>query len=81
MDQKIIDLEERITHLEHDVESLNQVIFRQRQELDEFQLLLKHLSNQLKTLEDKQGAGAATVSDEKPPHYWLITIQYWRLKL
>ena len=69
MDQKIIDLEERIAHLEHDVDSLNQVIFRQRQELDEFQELLKHLSNQLKSLEDKQSAGGATITDDKPPHY------------
>lgn len=69
MDKKRIDLEEKIAHLENNFEQLNNVIFRQRQTLDEYQLLLKHLSKKIQALEENQSNGASEVANEKPPHY------------
>jgi len=69
MDKKLIDLEEKLIFLEHTTEELNNVIFRQRQELDEYKVMLKHLSNKLKNLEDNQSNTSAEVVNEKPPHY------------
>lgn len=69
MDKKLINLEEKIAHLEHNVEQLNNVVFRQRQTLDEYQLLLKHLSKKIQTLEENQSDGVSEVANEKPPHY------------
>ena len=68
MDQKIIELEEKLSFLDHTIDELNQVIFRQRQELDEFKDLLKHLSDKIKTLEES-GIESTPVTDERPPHY------------
>ena len=36
MDKKLIDLEEKFAHLDHSIEALNNVIFRQTQKIDEF---------------------------------------------
>ncbi len=69
MDKKLINLEEKIAHLEHNVEQLNNVVFRQRQTLDEYKLLLKHLSKKIQTLEENQSDGVSEVANEKPPHY------------
>ena len=69
MDKKRIDLEEKIAHLENNFEQLNNVIFRQRQTLDEYQLLLKHLSKKIQALEENQSNSASEVANEKPPHY------------
>ncbi len=69
MNKKLIDLEEKLIFLEHTTEELNNVIFRQRRELDEYKVMLKHLSNKLKNLEDNQSNTSAEVVNEKPPHY------------
>ena len=69
MNKKLIDLEEKLIFLEHTTEELNNVIFRQRRELDEYKVMLKHLSNKLKNLEDNQSNASAEVVNEKPPHY------------
>ena len=68
MDQKIIELEEKLSFLDHTIDELNQVIFRQRQELDEFKDLLKHLSDKIKTLEESS-TESMPVTNERPPHY------------
>ncbi len=68
MDKKLIDLEEKFAHLDHSIEALNNVIFRQTQKIDELEEMIKHLSTQLELLRDNT-KGAEVVSNERPPHY------------
>jgi len=68
MDKKLIDLEEKFAHLDHSIEALNNVIFRQTQKIDELEEMIKHLSTQLELLRDN-AKGAEVVNNERPPHY------------
>lgn len=68
MDKKLIELEEKFSHLDNSVEQLNGVIFRQRQKIDELEEMIKHLSTQLELLRD-DSKNTEVVSNERPPHY------------
>ena len=67
MDKKIIDLEEKFAHLDHLVESLNDVIFRQGQKIDELEEMIKHLSSKIEQLKDN--TLDAKPANNPPPHY------------
>ncbi len=69
MKEKLIELEEKFAHLDHLVEDLNNVIFRQMQKIGELEEMIKHLSGQLKQINDKQGVETTQAIDERPPHY------------
>jgi len=60
---------EKFAHLEHTVEELNNVIFRQTQKIDELEEMLKHLSSQIRQMNDKQDGGDNEVINDRPPHY------------
>jgi len=69
MSEKIIELEEKIAYLDHTVEELNNVVFRQMQKTDELEEMIKHLSTQIEQLKDKSEGGTQAVDDKPPPHY------------
>jgi len=69
MSEKLIELEEKIAYLDHTVEELNNVVFRQMQKTDELEEMIKHLSTQIEQLKDKSEGGAQAVDDKPPPHY------------
>ncbi len=69
MEQKIVELEEKFAHLDHAVEELNAVIFRQTQKISELEEMIKHLSLQIRQANDQQEDVNNVVSDERPPHY------------
>jgi SlyX protein len=62
MEQRLVDLEVRYTHLERLVEELNQVVFAQQQTID-------RLVRQLADLAQRTEAAAPTPAADKPPHY------------
>ncbi|SFV53428.1 hypothetical protein MNB_SUP05-5-163 [hydrothermal vent metagenome] len=63
MEQKIINLEERITYLEQTNEEFNQVIYKQQLQID-------NLKSQIKSLIKKNEHTEDTLeTDETPPHY------------
>jgi uncharacterized coiled-coil protein SlyX len=68
MDKKIIELEEKLTHFEHTIEALNNVVFRQTQKIDELEAILKHLSAQIRQSNDAQDNQNIT-TDDPPQHY------------
>ncbi len=67
MDKKIIELEEKFAHLDHTIEKLNNIVFRQAQKNDELEEMIKLLSSQIEQLKDKSQGGEIT--NERPPHY------------
>ena len=68
MSEKLIELEEKITYLDHTIEELNKVVFRQTQKIDELEEMIKHLSTQIEQLKDDL-EGGAQVTNDHPPHY------------
>ena len=67
MDNKIIELEEKFAHLDHLLDSLNNVVFRQAQKIDELEEMIKHLSAKIEQLKDN--ALEAKPENNPPPHY------------
>ncbi|MBT4123303.1 MAG: SlyX family protein [Candidatus Ruthia sp.] len=68
MDKKLIELEEKFAFLDHTIEELNNVVFRQMQKIDELEEMIKHLSTQIEQLKDNP-EDSAKVANERPPHY------------
>lgn len=65
IEERIIELEKKVSFQEHTIEELNEVIIVQQKEIDEFKKSLNHLKEQLSSdnLVKKQE------DEEPPPHY------------
>ena len=66
-DNKIIALEEKIAHIQHVLDDLNMVVFRQGETIE-------NLNNQIKELKEKMEIKSSqssqeVINDDKPPHY------------
>ena len=66
-DNKIIALEEKIAHIQHMLDDLNMVVFRQGKTIE-------NLNNQIKELKEKMEikspqSSQEAINDDKPPHY------------
>ncbi len=67
MDQRVTELEIRLTHLEDTLEVLNQTIIKQHGEIDILQLQVASLEKKIKA---SQSSNIALESEETPPpHY------------
>ena len=66
-EKKIIELEEKIAHLQNMLDDLNMVVFRQGKLIDKLNLETKELKTKLQDSNDSQSDHA--VNDDKPPHY------------
>ena len=65
-EQRFVDLEIKLSHHEQMLEDLSAVIFRQQQQIDQLETLVKTLKDQVKSSKDGLDVGPA---DDKPPHY------------
>ena len=67
MDNRVTELEIRLTHLEDTIEVLNETIIKQHGEIDLLQLQVSVLEKKIKT---SQSSPIAHESEETPPpHY------------
>lgn len=66
-EDRFIDIEIKLAHQEHTVESLNQRVYEQQQQIDKLEqmvaALVQHVRNQA------QGGGDGAAAHEPPPHY------------
>jgi SlyX protein len=60
-------IEEKLSHLEHAVAELSDVVLRQQHEIDAALARTQRLARQLEAMNDISGASATGF--EKPPHY------------
>ena len=67
-EKKIVELEEKIAHLQNTLDDLNLVIFRQGKVIDELKLETKELKNKLQDFNNPYSNQIVTNND-KPPHY------------
>jgi len=67
MEEKIIDLEIRLTHQEDHIEELDKIIYQQQQTIDLLKEQMKHLQGKLKNISENN---ILSPSEEMPPpHY------------
>lgn len=66
-DDRLTNVELLLTHLQHDLEQLSQVVFRQQAELDALRKELVLLDSRVVTL--TEGPEVRDPLAEKPPHY------------
>jgi len=67
MENRVTELEIRLTHLEDTIEVLNKTIIKQHSEIDMLQLQVSNLEKKIKASQSSQ---VALESEETPPpHY------------
>ena len=67
-DNKIIALEEKIAHIQHMLDDLNMVVFRQGETIENLNNQIKELKEKMEVLKSPQSS-QAVINDDKPPHY------------
>ncbi len=67
-DNKIIALEEKIAHIQHMLDDLNMVVFRQGETIENLNNQIKELKEKMKNLINPQSS-QEVINDDKPPHY------------
>ncbi len=67
-DNKIIALEEKIAHIQHMLDDLNMVVFRQGETIENLNNQIKELKEKMEVLKSPQSS-QEVIDDDKPPHY------------
>ncbi|MGE4594819.1 MAG: SlyX family protein [Gammaproteobacteria bacterium] len=67
-EEKLITLEEKIAHLQHMLDELNMVVFRQSETIDKLSKHVKELNEKVANSDGTQAA-QDIISDDRPPHY------------
>jgi len=67
MEEKIIDLEIRLTHQEDHIQELDRIIYQQQQSIDLLQEQIKHLQGKLKNVSENNILSPS--EESPPPHY------------
>ncbi|MGN0918152.1 MAG: SlyX family protein [Oxalobacter sp.] len=62
-DERLTDLEIRLTHQENMIEELNKVVYRQQVKISDLESILKELAVRLVDIESNRPL------NERPPHY------------
>lgn len=66
-EDRIVDIEIKVTHLEDQVDEMNKVLFRQQQQIDQLTQALTSMAQRFRTLADSKEE--TSPADERPPHY------------
>ena len=67
-DNKIIAFEEKIAHIQHMLDDLNMVVFRQGETIENLNNQIKELKEKMEVLKSPQSS-QEVINDDKPPHY------------
>jgi len=67
-EEKLITLEEKIAHLQHMLDELNMIVFRQSETIDKLHKRVQELNEKVINSDSTQ-TGQDIISDDRPPHY------------
>ena len=67
-DNKLVELEEKISYLQNMLDELNMVVFRQGEKIEKLNNQIKETNEKLINQSEIQSDQSAVVGD-KPPHY------------
>lgn len=65
-DERIVDAEMALTHLQHDYEALNEVVLAQQKTIEQLEIKIKRLETKVDANADPEVRDAES---ERPPHY------------
>jgi SlyX protein len=65
-EDRFVDIEIKLAHMEDLVESLNDVVYQQSKRIDQLEVLANKMAEHIRN--SQQSAGQGTVN-ERPPHY------------
>jgi SlyX protein len=66
-EERLIDLETKLSHQEHLLGELDDALTSQQAQIAQLELLCKSLLDRIKSL--PEGDSGAGINDERPPHY------------
>ena len=66
-EERLIDIESKITYLEDTVQELNNTVYQQQKKIDQLQALCESLVTHLRAL--SEAASEENTGAERPPHY------------
>ena len=67
-DNKLVELEEKISYLQNMLDELNMVVFRQGEKIEKLSNQIKKTNEKLINHSDSQSVQSEVI-DDKPPHY------------
>lgn len=68
MEDRLVDIEIKLTRQEDMLESLNQTVYQQQKKIDELQAICTALASHVRARNEQQGEPRLPI-DERPPHY------------
>jgi len=66
-DKRITELETKVAYQEHTIQELNEVIYKQQQQIDNIEIKCQHLMDRIQSLSDS--SPGEQPANERPPHY------------
>ena len=66
IEQRLVNIETKITFQEDLIEELNKVIYQQQKKLERLEAICESLARHIESL---AAAGEGKPADERPPHY------------
>jgi len=67
-DNKLVELEEKISYFQNMLDELNMVVFRQGEKIEKLSNQIKETNEKLINQSDSQSLQSEVI-DDKPPHY------------
>ena len=68
LENKLVDLEEKISYLQNMIDELNMVVFRQGEKIEKLSNQVKETNEKLVNQSQSQSESSEVI-DDKPPHY------------
>ncbi len=67
-DERLINIEAKITFQEDQIEELNKTVYQQQQKIERMEAICEALARQVRSLAEAGAEGKAS-ANERPPHY------------
>ena len=67
IEERIVNIETKITFQEDQIEELNKTVYQQQQKLDRLEAICEALARELRALAEAGNEGKP--ANERPPHY------------
>lgn len=68
IEERLVNIETKITFQEDQIEELNKTIYQQQQKIERLEAICEALARQVRSLGEAGGDGK-TPANERPPHY------------
>jgi SlyX protein len=66
-EERLIDIELKLTHQEDTVDALNKIVYEQQKKIDQLEKLIAALARQVK--DNASSTSERSIDNERPPHY------------